>query len=172
MKYTTVDANFLKFFYEQSLKDEAGDFVTAFEKILARGNLAIDDKGKAMQEYDDCMKPPAVGAGLKEYVTSLMEAGKVAVVPLNNVCDKPLRLLGVPRKDIKWVAISCSAGADILATEDIDLFEPSEKGCSGERARKIKTGGKGKVCKHCKKKYGIHIVCCEIVESKIDELDG
>lgn len=171
MRLSVVDANFVKYFFEQLVQGRTDEFVFGVNSLLERGAIALDEGGKAQQEYENCCRPPAVGLGLKDWIADQLTRGKLVVVKPEQSLTKALNRLGLPKDDHKWICIAVGAGANIIATEDIDLFDPTEKESSAKRKSKIKANRSGCVAKYCKKQHAIHVSTLATLPEVLEELD-
>lgn len=154
---SVIDANCLKYFQEERLSDENNEFSKMIEKAIAKGFIAIDDEGKAQQEYSDCCKPSAVGLNLCDWIADQIVNNTFRMFSMDRSLEKDLKSLGLPKKDLKWPAIAKGAKADIILTEDIDLFEPKAKSYASKKKEKIKSAG-GCVSKYLAKKHEIVVI--------------
>jgi len=160
---TVIDANCMKYFQEERVTGTLGVFTEVIDKACAGDGIAIDDEGKAQQEYFDCCRPSPVGLNLTDWITDQIIARKIKMVKMDKAAEPKLKQLGVPRKDLKWPSIAKGAAAESLVTEDIDLFDPKAKNRSSSAKSKIKERG-GPVSKHLKKKYGICVyTACDYI---------
>lgn len=158
---SVIDTNVLKCFFEEKVSDKEGEFTAAVTAIMTKGVVAIDEEGQAEQEYYDCCRPPSVGLSLIDWVTLQLNNGAFRVFEMDKSVRKELRKLGVPHKDHKWVFIAKGAGADLIVSEDIDLFDPKAKKWSEKKKAQLRKDSGGSVAIHLRKKHGIKVCCCE-----------
>lgn len=138
---SVVDANCMKYFQDERVSFVNGPYSAVIFAALNGGIIAIDDEGHARQEYFDCCRPSPVGMNLSDWINDQIIAKKIRVFPMDPSESRTLRKMGVPKKDHKWVAIAIGASASCIVTEDIDLFDPSEKNANAARKVRIKAVG-------------------------------
>lgn len=162
------DANVINIFQNERVRGEEGDAHLAIGYATSQGHLALDADGHCQQEWTDCAggSPPLE---LADWIADMLQREKIHLYRFK--CDnmfKELSGIGLPKKDHKWVRIARSSNSDHIVTEDIDLFDPTEKGCSSERAIQIKQSGNGVCAKYLRKKYEIEVRCLENFVKIID----
>ncbi|WP_285675054.1 hypothetical protein [Paralimibaculum aggregatum] len=158
---SVIDTNVLKYFFDEMLSDKEDKFSIAVRAVMSKGAVAIDDEGQARQEYLDCCKPSSVGLSLDDWVVLQLNNGAFRVFQMDKSARNELRKLGLPNKDHKWVFIAKGSSADLIVSEDIDLFDPKSKKSTEKVKAKIKRNSSGPVAKYLKKKHGITVCCCD-----------
>lgn len=171
-KGTVVDTCAIVRCFSDLLVEEDTEFTQFLELVFARGFIAIDSEGRALQEYFDTAKPGALREGISTWIADQVRLRRIVEFDLDNSHSNALRQQGLPPKDTKWIAIALGSESRIIATEDIDLFDPSEKGCSAKRREKIMSSSTGRVAKYCKKKLGVVVTTCKNMQSAVDSVDG
>lgn len=151
---TVIDANCLKYFQEERIFDKAGTYTAMIEKVREKGCIAIDDEGHAQQEYNDCCNPSVVGLNLCDWIADQIVEKFFVMVAMDKSASRDLSGLGLPKKDHKWPAIAKGAKANLILTEDIDLFDPKAKSRKSAEKTKIKDKG-GPLSKYLAKRHGI-----------------
>ena len=129
-------------------------------KAQGKGHIAIDDGGHALQEYNDCCKPSAVGLNLCDWIADQIVNKVIVMFTMDRSIEDDLRKLGLPKKDYKWPAIAKGSEADTILTEDIDLFHPEAKGYNAKAKAKIRERG-GCVSKFLARNDGISVTTAE-----------
>ncbi len=163
---SVVDANCLKYYQQERVAGREGEFTVAISKLMAKGALAIDSEGKALQEYYDCCRPSAVGLNLSDWISERLVDGCIKMFDTDNSLTRELLSLGLPRKDIKWPCIAKSSNSDIIVTEDIDLFEPTAKSRRAPEKERIKRARTGCVCRHLERQHSIRVLTSQHVRDE------
>lgn len=148
-------------FQQERVRSITGQFTAVINKATADDFIAIDDEGKAGQEYFDCCRPSPLGLNLNDWLADQIVSGIVKLKKMDHSQDDTLRRLGLPKKDIKWPSIALGSASSHIVTEDIDLFEPSAKAYDAKSKNKIKTSGNGVVAKHLRKNFNITVCTSE-----------
>ncbi|MCV3210141.1 hypothetical protein OHD62_20060 [Mesorhizobium sp. YC-39] len=157
---TVIDTNCFKLFQEERVDERQGTYYKVITRAIDREYIAIDDEGKALQEYNDCCRPSAVGLNLCDWIADQIVNKVIVMFKMDRGAEKELRKMGVPSPDLKWPAIALGAKSDTIVTEDIDLFDPKAKKRKAKEKIKIKRDG-GCVSKFLRRQYGIDVVCAE-----------
>jgi hypothetical protein len=140
-------------------------------QVFARGYIAIDSQGKALHEYSETARPGALRDGLANWIAERVRVGQVLEFDIDNSLNRALNQLGLPKKDLKWVGIALGSGSHIIVSHDIDLFDPSEKGCDAKRRKQVMSGTSGAIASFCKKKLGIIVTTCENYDDAVSAVD-
>lgn len=170
-KGTVVDTCALFKCFNDLLLDDSSDGALFLSAVFDRGFLAIDSEGRAMQEYEDTAKPGALREGLTTWIADQALHGRVLAFEIDHSQNKAIRELGLPKKDWKWIGIAIGSGSKIIVTEDIDLFDPTEKGCGAKRREAIMSGSSGKLAHFCKKKLGVLVTICANYDDAVAKVD-
>lgn len=157
---TVIDANCLKYFQEERVSGLSEKYTDMIAKAQGKGCIAIDDEGRAQQEYNDCCKPSAVGLNLCDWIADQIVNKVIIMFKMDRSAEAELRKLGVPNKDLKWPSIAKGSNADTILTEDIDLFDPKAKSFNAKSKTKIKEKG-GCVSNFLAKRHGISVTTTE-----------
>lgn len=153
---SVVDANCMKFFQQERLEANCAVYTRMIKAAFEKGPVAVDDEGRAIYEYNDCCRPAAVGLNLGDWIADQIVIGAIVYVKMDHSLKKDLSLLGLPAKDLKWPAIAKGAGADLIITEDIDLFDPKKKNASPKQRNRIFRCG-GPVSKFLRDRHRIRV---------------
>lgn len=164
-KPTVIDANCLNYFQNERILDTRGPVSVAIDLVFQFGHIAIDDEYQAIQEYVDCAEGPAA-LNLGDWIADQMATQKIIPYQMHKDQNlrKHLRLVGLQRKDHKWIFIAIGAGSELIITNDVDLFQPDGKSKTAGAQEKIKRCRQGSLCKELRKRYGIHLSIPEGVD--------
>ncbi|MER9632308.1 hypothetical protein [Mesorhizobium sp. M0296] len=159
-----VDANCFKGYIDGVISAAANNCRTAVETILSKTEIALDDKKLFEQEWRDCTG----GHGnifVGDHIADLMEQGKIVIYEFSrdHQLRKKLSQIGVPGKDVRIVEFCAGAKVDIITSNDIDLYEPSQKGCKSSLHLKFVHQRRGSICRYVEKNLKIVICCCCLV---------
>lgn len=158
---TVVDTNCIAYFQAERLTErQDGPFSQLMTLVFLRGHLAVDEGGKAEQEYKDTCRPSAAGLNLMDWFADQILKGKIKFYRESAHLKKQCQQCGLPNRDYKWVGIALSASAGLIVTQDIDLFEPKAKSWPSGTKDKIRAQGGGTVAKLLRNN-GINVRCCD-----------
>lgn len=159
---SVIDTNCIKYFQDERVAGVESTFTMMISKVQLKGAIAIDNQGQALQEYQDCCQPSALGLNLMDWIADQAMQGMISEHAMDVEIKKTLKKKqGLPQKDCKWPAIAISAQADVIITEDIDLFDPKSKNATKNAKDKIKRNG-GALSKHLRKEYGVNVRTAQI----------
>ncbi|WP_143040440.1 hypothetical protein [Rhodobacter sp. 24-YEA-8] len=146
----------MKHFQDERLNGEEGAYHEMINCAFTKGSVAIDLDKRAEQEYYDCCKPSVAGINLQDWISDQLITGKFIYCIHDDSAKRKLREMGVPAKDLKWPAIAIGSGADLIITNDIDLFDPAAKNYTSKKKDQIKRDG-GPVSKYLRKNHSIEV---------------
>lgn len=150
-----IDANVIKGIFDEMLLDRhaltasPGSFL---EECLAKScRIVLDSGGHILQEWRD----PVDQDWFENWFTALVSSANVAEIEcgLHNALLKELRSkCGFPNRENSWLIRAAATAADevgtcVLATEDMDFFEPKFKKSSAQRQAHLEGKKRGTVCK-------------------------
>lgn len=163
-----VDANILKAFYEKTVLEIEGSLTACPEEVIeGLEYIYLDDGGQIEHEWRSLVDPE----WFESWLSNEMAIGNIGLLQVDNhaaTCKKIYKI-GFPRgsKDIwyvrtaKQVSIS-QAKPSVLITEDIDFFDPTKKGTSGEARIRVLKSKNSKLKKLLYKEEDISVLClCE-----------
>ena len=102
-----------------------------------------------------------------EILVTWLREGRIEIFPgkLHEQHRKYLQTkCGFPfsqRHEGVFVSVAAEAFPHILVGDDLDFWEPAEKGCPGERRRKLMGNGKGSVCVYLKRELDVQVTWVE-----------
>lgn len=159
-----VDANVMNLFQSERFKGETGPASESLDLMTLHSFIVLDAGGHCQDEWIACAggKPPIA---LEDWIADMFVRQKIQLVPMiSDSMHQELTGHGIPKKDHKWVRLARSSSADVIVTEDIDLFDPTKKNaCTAPAKAKIKSSRKGPVAKFLRKAYKIDVICIEHV---------
>jgi len=152
------DANFFAAFMQELTSGTPETAVQAETKAEGMGSIAADSQGLVLQEWKD-----ATGAHAREFVEEWISDAlrELRIVLFDttgcHICRRDVLGRGMPKKDAKRLSIYKDVGTDIVISDDIDFFEPTEADCGPRRREKLCLGRSGSLCRHIEKSYGVAI---------------
>lgn len=156
-----LDANCFKR-YVDALLTEANDvYYNTVTSALAMSHISTDDGGIFVQEWKQTTGG-AYNPFVDDLISTWLAEGKIkllAYVKAPQVKNK-LKQMGVPKLDARIIEFSVGSDITVIISEDIDLYEPSAKGCPPMKRAKLICGGKGSISQYVRKNYGIETTCC------------
>ena len=165
-----VDANVMNMFQSERFNGAAGLACSALDEITDNSFIVLDETGHCKDEWISCAggKPPIA---LEDWIADMFVRQRLQLATfINDSMYQELNNQGIPKRDHKWVRLARSANANVIVTEDIDLFDPKKKNaCTSAAKAKIKSGRKGPVAKYLKKSYKIDVICVEHVSQFIEQ---
>ncbi len=162
-----VDANVFKSYYDVLIKNITSSLTACPTKIFENLGttdayvMYLDTTGIIKQEWSNLVDYQWFNIW---YADKLILAHFELVEPCkDNGLETKLTADGFPRKGRDWTYIRVTRQVAnqqqcILATEDIDFYEPSQKGCPAKTRRKILLSSSGKVAKTLKN-HAINVKC-------------
>ena len=157
---SVVDSNLINLFQDERAREIEDEAHAALDAIFTNGHIVLDDSEQCQTEWMSCaaFAPPIA---LADWIADMMQKEKIQLKPLTcGSMHKELTGLGIPKKDHKWVRLAISADSPLIATNDIDLIDPTSKKSGAVTRAKIMASCKGPVSKYLKKSYGINVLCC------------
>jgi hypothetical protein len=160
-----VDAQIVKGFFQDTVLDKGHNLTESasliFDDSFRKHPIYVDDEEKVWSEW----RSGVAQEWFDIWYTNLLRDDVVREIPAppDKNLRKELVALGFPfsGRDIWYARVSnavrCSFGFAILVSEDLDFYEPKEKGCASGRRKEILLKEIGSVRKHLKKKRGIHV---------------
>lgn len=128
--------------------------------IATNHAFAMDAEGKMQHQWLETCGHQVFG----EYLFQWLREGKISLFPvkLHEQHRKHLRTkCGFPfteRHEGVFVAVAAGAFPHILVAEDIDFWEPKEKGCAAARRAEVMRPNKGAVCRYVSKHLQVQVV--------------
>ena len=162
MKHVVLDANLFKAFFDKSVcgteVNTNGCPVELFAKLGITFLATLDDEGIIEYEWRSLVQGEWFDAWLAE---KLINAHIILVAaPTSIAVEKALQKLGFPKsRDVKYVRTALTnvaRGHSHLFTEDLDFYDPTQKGCAAKQRTKLLSGSKSKVQKLLRK-YEVEI---------------
>jgi hypothetical protein len=160
-----VDAQVVKGFYQDTVLGKGHALTESasliFDASFRKHAIYVDDEEKLRSEWRSGVAPEWFDI----WYTDLLRDDVIREIrsPADKNLRKKLEALGFPfsGRDIWYArvsnATSCSIGFAILVSEDLDFYEPKEKGCSAKRRNEILLKELGSVRKYFKKERDIHV---------------
>jgi hypothetical protein len=151
-----VDANVMKKFNQDLLAAEQSLSGILVAQLLQRYGLVVDLTGKVQHEwFSQC--PNAL---FKEWFVQNMKLGLIRMVKPSIPEQHKRELvigLGFPRRgyDLVYVAVANVTERKYIVTEDLDFFDPTQKGADHETKERIKRERKCAVCAYLRKQMNI-----------------
>lgn len=168
MKAHVVDANVMNAFQKERLLASEGPACAAINAMTNGHFIVLDEGGLCQQEWVDCAGG-TFPLALNDWIADMLIVQKIR---LGLLCEdsmhKELSVLGVPKKDHKWVRLAKGTQSDIIVTDDIDLFDPTKKSSSSKIIAAIKSNSSGPVAKHLRKRHGITVLTPPLVPSLVE----
>jgi hypothetical protein len=156
-----VDANVVNRFQQERLLENPDTASAAIDLVMSKGYIILDVEGHCQAEWMGCAEgaPPLA---LSDWIADRLVDQDIR---LANLCSdsmfKILSGLGLPKKDHKWVRLAIGGQAPVLLADDIDFFDPTQKGKSAAITKKVRSSGRGPMAKYLKKEHGITPMCPE-----------
>jgi hypothetical protein len=164
-----VDANIVKGFFQDSVLGKSHDLTESakpiFDPSFRKHPIYLDKEGKLHFEWRSVVEAEWFDIWYADLVRD--DDVREIASPPDKALRKKLVELGFPAKgrDIWYArvsnAVSKAAGFAILVSEDLDFYEPKEKGCKSERRKAILLNELGSVRKHLRKDRGIVVKAVE-----------
>jgi len=161
-----VDANCFRYYIGEIVGEVRATYFDAFSHIFNACPIACDDEGLIRSEY--------VGNGrfaeyAEEEFSRLLLEDKIHLFTFvrQPTVKKFLRLCGIPKADARLVEFSVSIKNRHILSEDIDLYEPSQKNCSAIQRKKYIFQRKGSVCGEIRRKLDIYVFPCSVLSDFI-----
>lgn len=158
-----VDAQILKGFFQESVLEIDHGLSASpqlvFDAEFRRYPIFVDDQGTIVQEWRSVVEPE----WFDTWFTDQIRDGVICEIDAaaEKQLKKALSNLGFPAtgRDI-WYARTCNSAAKVngfcvLVSEDLDFYQPSEKGCSAARREKLLLTESGNVRKFFRKERSI-----------------
>ena len=140
-----VDANIVKGYFQDSVLGKGHDLTESakpiFDPSFREHPIYVDDKAKLHFEWRSVVETEWLDIWYADLVRD--DVVREIVSPPDKALRKQLAELGFPAKgrDIWYArvsnAVSRTVGFAILVSEDLDFYEPKEKGCKSERRKDI-----------------------------------
>jgi hypothetical protein len=159
---STLNIDF-KLFYDELVADTAGIFRRSFEYLLNNEIIIIDKNGQIRHEWTaSCCG--AQDEFLNEWMNNRILEDKIQeqVSKKSRDVQVSLREFGVPPRDHKYIYLATSNAVFALISEDIDFYDPTEKGRGADRVKEIKQNRKGCVCQYLRKALSIELFPLEL----------
>jgi hypothetical protein len=164
-----IDANIIMGVYQDSRgKDhDLTDSPTGFIDDLIDNNcrVAVDAGGQIIQEWRDCVDPDWFEFWYFDFVER-SHVAKVSVMDCREILKKLYTECGFLCNENAWLVRTAVTEASrnrgcVLATEDVDFFEPSAKANAAHRKRHLEGRVTGRVTKLLKR-HGVEVLalCC------------
>jgi hypothetical protein len=164
-----VDAQVVKGYFQESVLGAPNELtasaIPVFDPAFRGHVIYIDDRGTLQYEWRSAVEPEWFDI----WFADLIRDGAISEYPApadRNLRDQ-LGNLGFPAtgRDIWYARLSCAisawVGFCVLISEDLDFYEPREKGCSSKRRRQILYSEAGHVRKYFKKKRAVLVKSVE-----------
>ncbi|SEG62972.1 hypothetical protein SAMN05421819_3934 [Bryocella elongata] len=146
-------------FAEHLVTQSNPEIQALIDGIVTHHKFALDLGGKMQHQWlETC------GLVFGEYLYKWLREGNIEFVAgkLHQQHKKHLTTkLGFPfstRHEGTFIEVAAEAFPHILVGQDIDFWEPTEKGCSSERRLEIMAAGSGAVCRYLDRKLGVRVV--------------
>jgi len=143
----------MNLFSESLIRDEVTDTRTLVEKIKSGHGFAIDVGGKLQHQWlETCDK-----TYFSQWFVEGLKGGWIRQVAakIEKADEKKLKIsCGMPsaRHEFAYVAVAnVVTPPKYIVTDDIDFWEPKEKGADEKRKQETKAKRKGCVCQHLRK---------------------
>jgi hypothetical protein len=160
-----VDANIVKGFFQEAVlgkgHDLTGSAMPIFDKNFRKHPIYLDDEGNLHYEWRAVVDPEWFDVWFTDLIRDDV-IRQISAPPEKNF-RKELAGLGFPAKgrDIWYArvanALTILSNFAILVSEDLDFYEPKEKGCSSKRRNEILLKELGSVRRHLRKKRSIYV---------------
>lgn len=156
-----LDANCFKHYVDELLLEHPDIYTHVVSLVFGASCFHMDDGGLFVQEWKQTTGG-AYNPFVEDLISNWLADGRIKLSPFKHDANikKSLKKLGIPKIDARIVEFCYGAKVSTVVSEDIDLYEPSQKGCSAAKRSKIICGGSGTVSKNLKKNYGIKVTCC------------
>lgn len=159
-----VDSCSIAEFQSERVAGEGGMATGGLEAMLQSGWVLLDEGGIIKQEWlNTCSASSTCELSLSDWIDDKIAEGaiRLEIMHKDRKIKKDLRMMGVQNKDANYVFLAHSGHARAIATEDVDLHDPTAKSRPGRR-RRIMEDKTGAVCRYIKKEVGADV--CKVRE--------
>ncbi|MBY5841471.1 hypothetical protein J3P71_15515 [Rhizobium leguminosarum] len=156
-----LDANCFKKYIDETLHDSTGDYSAVVSYILKEDMLTVDDEGIFVQEWKQTTGG-AYNPFVDDLISSWLAEGRITLSEFKRdvKVKRKLQQQGIPSIDARIVEFCAGAGVSTIVSEDIDLYEPTQKQCSPQKRKKYVCNKMGSAVRFIRKQFHIEVTCC------------
>lgn len=154
-----MDACSIAIFQSERVRVVDGPATRAVNFILQDAVMALDCGDRIRTEWLAAASHAHSALNLADWLADRLHDGaaRLYLVPNDNHLKKALRQLGLHNMDRFYVLTASAAMALVLASDDIDFYDPTLKNARHEKKERVKGNRQGVVCNWLRKNLRVEV---------------